>query len=48
MLCSYIATDVYRVMLGAEHLALLVHVLDDYRLPAEGSLRQMRRDDGSR
>lgn len=47
MLGSFIADDIYRVMLGASHHDSLSRVLDEHRLPAEGSLRQMRRDDGS-
>lgn len=47
MLRSFAAADIYRVMLGTDRIDTLSRTLDEYRLPAEGSLRQMRRDDGS-
>lgn len=47
MLRAYAAADIYRVMLGAGSMDGLSRALDEYRLPAEGSMRQMRRDDGS-
>ncbi|MBA4286279.1 MAG: hypothetical protein C0434_12180 [Xanthomonadaceae bacterium] len=47
MLRSFVADDIYRVMLGANRLDTLNRTLQEYALPAEGSLRQLRRDDGS-
>lgn len=47
MLSTFAAADIYRVMLGTCRVDTLSRALDEYRLPAEGSLRQMRRDDGS-
>lgn len=47
MLSTFVAADVYRVMLGAGRLDALSQTLQAYALPAEGSLRQLRRDDGS-
>lgn len=47
MLRAFVAADIYRVMLGASSVDTLRRALADHRLPAESSLRQMRRDDGS-
>lgn len=47
MRSTFAAADIYRVMLGTHRVDTLSRALEDYRLPAEGSLRQMRRDDGS-
>lgn len=47
MLRSFVADDIYRVMLGANRLDTLNHTLQEHALAAEGSLRQLRRDDGT-
>lgn len=47
MLRSYIADDIYRVMLGSDEVELLDRALGEHELRSEGPVRQMRRDDGS-
>lgn len=47
MLGSFIATDIYRVLLGTRDHDTLAQLLDRYRLQAESALRQMRREDGT-
>lgn len=47
MLGSFIAADIYRVMLGAREQAALAELLDRHQLQAEAELRPMRRDDGT-
>lgn len=47
MLGSFIATDIYRAMLGTRDHDRLAELLDAYGLLAENALRLMRRDDGT-
>ena len=47
MRSTFASADIYRVMLGSCRVETLSRALEEYRVPAEGSLRQMRRDDGS-
>jgi hypothetical protein len=47
MLRSFIEADVYRVMLGCESRELLLAGVRGQKLEPEGSVRCMRRDDGS-
>ncbi len=47
MLRSFIADDVYRVTLGSDAIEPLSRTLGEYGLRPEGTLRRMRRDDGS-
>lgn len=47
MLRSFIANDIYRVLLGSDAIEPLARTLGEHGLRSEAPMRQMRRDDGS-